>query len=150
VNTTWRVLSTDLPIACWASSTRESKKRSHRRQSLPPLLLPLQPQRKPSLCRPHGHFGQPGGMMVRTSMRVLHVVSMHGWAKWHRTTHCNSPLPTPPSNDHFQPCYITIPREQALLHAHVVVICKMAAWRLQDWACSMRQKAVKQYKCITM
>jgi hypothetical protein len=25
--------------------------------------------------------GQPGRMMVRVSVRVLHVVCMHGWAK---------------------------------------------------------------------
>ncbi len=147
VNTTWGGLSTDLPIACWANSTRKSKRRSHRRQSLPPLLLPLWPQHKPSLCHPHGYFGPPGGMMVRASMCVLHVVSMHGSAKWHRTTNCNSPLPTSHSNDHFQP--FTIPREQGLLHAYAVGICKTAAWRLQDCACSMGQKAVKRYKCVT-
>jgi hypothetical protein len=114
VNTTWCGLSTDLPIACWASSTMKSKRRSHRKQSLLQLLLLLQPKRKPSLCRPHGHFGQPGGMMVQASMRILHVVSMHGWTKWHRTTNCNSPLPTPPSNDHFQPCIHRHPKKTSV------------------------------------
>ncbi len=63
---------------------------------------------KASLCHTHGHHGGPGRIMVWASMHVLCVVSMHGWATWHRTTNCNYPLHPPPSNHHLQahlPCH---------------------------------------------
>jgi hypothetical protein len=40
--------------------------------------------------------------MVQASMRVLCIISMHGWANQHRTTYCNSPLPPPPSYHYLQ------------------------------------------------
>jgi hypothetical protein len=44
VNTTWRGRYTSPPTACWANSTRKNKRRSLRRPTPVPLLLPLQPQ----------------------------------------------------------------------------------------------------------
>jgi hypothetical protein len=42
VSTTWRGWFTSPLTACWANSTRKIKRRSHRRPTLLPLLLPLQ------------------------------------------------------------------------------------------------------------
>ncbi len=95
VSTTWRRLSTSPLTASSGSSASRSRRRSPRRPNL--LLLPLQPPCPQfELCRTYGHHGWPEKwwMMVRASMHLLHISSMHGWADLHRTRHHHLPSPS--------------------------------------------------------
>ncbi len=96
-----------------------------------------------SLCRAHGHPGQPEGMMVQTSMRILHVVSMMaGPIKQFATLLFLHLLPI----IIFKLTFLVIPRDPTSLQTFVTTISKTAAWCLQGHACSACQKQVKRYK----
>ena len=82
-------------------------------------------------------------MMVQTSMRILHVVSMMaGPIKQFATLLFLHLLPI----IIFKLTFLVIPRDPTSLQTFVTTISKTAAWCLQGHACSVCKKRDKRYK----